>query len=346
MLASELDYDLPQEFIAQRPAQRRDLSKLLVLDRMTGTIQHRVFHDILDYLGRGDVLVLNDTRVLPCKLIGRRETGGKVDALLLRPVGDRQWAALMRSTRHLHDGERVDFEDGAVPATYVHRNEEGLAVFEFATDDVVGLLQRAARAPLPPYIKRDVWHDDLHDDDLERYQTVFADKPGAVAAPTAGLHFTPELLDQLRERGVEMAYLTLHVGPGTFRPIKTQKVEDHAVDPEYYEVDPEQWERIAAARGEGRRIVAVGTTSTRVLESLIRTEEPQFSGWTDLFIHPPFEFRCVDALITNFHLPRSSLLALVMAFAGREHILAAYEAAKADRYRFYSYGDAMFILNH
>ena len=343
MRADELDYDLPVEFIAQHPARQRDLSQLLVLDPVTGHIEHRHFRDICEYFNPGDVLVLNNTRVLPCKLIGRRASGGKVDALLVRPVGERRWSALMRSTRHLHNGEAVEFEDGAVPAKYVERSEEGLAVFEFETDDVVGLLNKSARAPLPPYIKHDVWHDESRDEDIERYQTVFAQKPGAIAAPTAGLHFTTGLLDKLREKGVETAHLTLHVGAGTFRPVKTELVEEHSVDPEYYEIDPAQWERIILAGREGRRVVAVGTTSTRVLESLVRMDVPSWSGWTDLFIYPPFEFRCVDALITNFHLPRSSLLALVCALAGRDRIMTAYEEAKRHDYRFYSYGDAMFI---
>ncbi len=349
MRADELDYDLPAEFIAQQPAERREMSKLLVLNRSSGVIEHRLFRDITEYLRPGDLLVLNNTRVLPCKLIGRRETGGKVDALLVRQTGPRRWAALMRSTRHLHAGEPVNFEDGAVRTVYLGRCNDKLAIFEFEAEDVLELLRKAARAPLPPYIKRDPWHYNLRRFDLERYQTVYAEKPGAIAAPTAGLHFTAELLEQIRDIGVETLYLTLHVGPGTFRPVKTELLGQHSVDPEYYEVEPAVWKQIAEAHGSGRRVIAVGTTSCRVIETLIRTEKPELSGWTDLFIYPPFEFLCIDALITNFHLPRSSLLALACAFAGpgglagRESIFAAYEQAKQRRYRFYSYGDAMFI---
>jgi len=347
MFTSDLDYDLPRELIAQHPAGRRDASRLMVLDRASGAVSHRVFSEIASCLGPGDVLVLNDTRVLPAKLFGRRRTGGKVDALLVREVRAGLWQAMLTPAGRLDDGERLSFENDAIAARYRGRGEDGLPLIEF--DDPSHLpegLSRCGRAPLPPYIKRDLADDAFRPEDLERYQTVYAARAGAIAAPTAGLHYTPELLDALRSRGVTIETLTLHVGPGTFKPIKAETLEEHRVDPEQYEVPAGLPERILQARAEGRRIVCVGTTSCRVLESLARMEPGQWrlSGWADLFIRPPFEFRWVDVLQTNFHVPRSSLLALVFAFAGRERILSAYEEAKSRRYRFYSYGDAMLIV--
>ena len=347
MLTSDLDYDLPREFIAQHPADKRDASRLMVLDRRTGAVEHRVFRQIPEYFRPGDVLVVNDTRVLPVKLIGRRRTGGKVNALLVREVRAGLWQVMLISTRRLDDLELLTFEDGAIAGRFHDRGGGDLPAIEF--DDPADLsekLARCGRAPLPPYVKRDAVRDDFRPEDLARYQTVYAAHAGAIAAPTAGLHYTAELLDALRGRGVSVETLTLHVGPGTFRPIKAETLEEHRVDPEQYEVPAGLPERILRAKAEGRRIVCVGTTSCRVLESLARMEEGrwQLSGRTDLFIRPPFEFRWVDVLQTNFHVPRSSLLALVFAFAGRERILAAYEQAKASGYRFYSYGDAMLIV--
>ena len=347
MLTSDLDYDLPREFIAQHPADKRDASRLMVLDRATGAVAHRVFREIPEYFRPGDVLVVNDTRVLPVKLIGRRRTGGKVNALLVREVRTGLWQTMLISTHRLTEGEPLTFEDDAIAGRFHDRTDGDLPMIEF--DDAAHLpekLARCGRAPLPPYIKRDFFHDTHRPDDLARYQTVYAANAGAIAAPTAGLHYTGELLDELRGRGVSVETLTLHVGPGTFKPIKVETLEEHRVDPEHYEVPAGLPEWILRAKAEGRRIVCVGTTSCRVLESLARMEEGrwQLAGQTDLFIRPPFEFRCVDVLQTNFHVPRSSLLALVFALAGRERVLAAYEQAKANGYRFYSYGDAMLIV--
>lgn len=346
MLTSELDYDLPREFIAQHPSEKRDESRLLVLDRGTGAISHGRFRDITKHLIEGDVLVLNNTRVLPAKLIGRRRTGGKVDTLLVREVRTGLWETMLISTRRLTDGEPLTFENGAIKATFRGRAESGLPMIEF--DDPEHLhekLNECGRAPLPPYIKRSAFADDFRSEDIDRYQTVYAATPGAIAAPTAGLHFTRELLDELQAGGVTLEMLTLHVGPGTFKPIKTETVEEHPLEPEFYEVPAGLPERILEARAQGRRIVSVGTTACRTLETLARMEPGQWQlkGATGLFIYPPFEFKWVDALQTNFHLPRSSLLALVFAFAGRERILAAYEEAKQRGYRFYSYGDATLI---
>ncbi|HUS59755.1 MAG TPA: tRNA preQ1(34) S-adenosylmethionine ribosyltransferase-isomerase QueA [Planctomycetota bacterium] len=346
MQTSELDYDLPRELIAQHPVQKRDESRLMVLHRASGAVSHRIFRDIIEYFRPGDVLVLNDTRVLPVKLIGRRRTGGKIDALLVREVRTGLWQAMLISTRRLNDGEPLTFEDGAIAAKYRGRAENDLPLVEFATPEHLHhKLAECGRAPLPPYIKRDTAADSFRPDDLARYQTVYAAHAGAIAAPTAGLHYTPEILDALKALGVAVETLTLHVGPGTFKPIKTPSLDEHRVDPEQYQVPAGLPERIVQAKAQGRRIVCVGTTSCRVLESLARMEAGQWtlSGWTDLFIRPPFEFRWVDVLQTNFHVPRSSLLALVFAFAGRERILQAYEDAKKTGYRFYSYGDAMLI---
>jgi len=347
MRTGELDYDLPTELIAQHPAARRDTSRLLVLDRAGGGIRHETFRNLPEFLRPGDVLVLNDTRVLPAKLIGRRRTGGKVNTLLVREVRPGLWETMLISTRRLRDGEPLTFEDGSIRAVFRGHAENGLPLIEFEDPGSFHQkLARCGRAPLPPYIKRRAFGDDSRAEDLERYQTVYADKPGAIAAPTAGLHYTAELLEAIRSRGVTIETLTLHVGPGTFKPIKTQTIEEHRVEPEHYEVPEGLPQRLVQARADGRRIVAVGTTSCRVLESLARMPAGRWrlAGWTDLFIYPPFEFRWVDVLQTNFHLPRSSLLALVFAFAGRERILAAYEQAKAHGYRFYSYGDAMLIV--
>ena len=346
MFTSDLNYDLPRELIAQHPAERRDASRLMVLERASGSVRHLVFREVASCLRPGDVLVLNDTRVLPAKLLGRRRTGGKVDALLVREVRTGLWQAMVSPAGRLDDGERLSLENGSLVAVFRGRGEDGLSLLEF--DDpsrLPELLSRCGRAPLPPYIKRDLADDVFGPEDLQRYQTVYAAREGAIAAPTAGLHYTPELLDGLRRWGVTVEMLTLHVGPGTFKPIKSETLDGHRVDPEEYEVPAGLPERILKARVEGRRIVCVGTTSCRVLEGLARMEPGQWrlAGWADLFIRPPFEFRWVDVLQTNFHVPRSSLLALVFAFAGRERILAAYEEAKARGYRFYSYGDAMLI---
>ncbi len=340
------DYDLPREFIAQHPAERRDESRLLVLSRESGATDLRTFADLPEYVRLGDVLVVNDTRVVRARLTGRRGTGGTVEVLLIRPArgaaGQNVWEAMLNCRGRLQDGEEIVFSDD-LACTLLGRNEEGTSLVEVRCDgDVNAALNRVGRAPLPPYIKRAKLADPHAAEDAERYQTVYANAPGAVAAPTAGLHFTPELLARIEASGCEIAPVTLHVGPGTFKPVRAENVEDHHVDPEYYAVS----EATAAAVNRAKRVIAVGTTSCRVLETLTSTDGniAAGEGWTGLFIHPPYQFRTVDCLITNFHLPKSSLLMLVSAFATREMILAAYDEAKRLRCRFYSYGDAMLIL--
>lgn len=337
----ELDYHLPEALIAQEPASPRDSSRLLVLDRATGEIAHRRFADLPSFLTARDCLVVNDTQVIRARLFGRRETGGRVELLLLRPVGPELWEALCRPAAKLSVGMRIHLE-GDAAAVVTHTGGEGERTVKIeGVASVSAYLSKHGHVPLPPYITRAD-----RPDDVDRYQTVYARTPGAVAAPTAGLHFTEPLLGRLAANGVERAEITLHVGPGTFRPISTPQVDEHRLDPEWFSVAPESAARMRATRVAGGRIVAVGTTSVRVLETLARAPAgvADCEGWADLFITPPFEFRFVDAMITNFHLPRSSLLALVAAFAGLAEVMGAYRVAVEERYRFYSYGDAMLIL--
>lgn len=344
MDVSQFNYELPREMIAQTPAGKRDESRLLVLDRATGAVEHRVFRDIIEYLSPGDALVLNDTRVIPARIDAHRETGGKVEVLFVEDRGKGRWTALMQAKGHLRVREMLLF-DGALRAEIVNKDADGLYMLRFGeNDDVLAMLERAGTTPLPMYIVRTRSNHAAHSEDRERYQTVYARDSGSVAAPTAGLHFTEELLKRIEEKGVEIARVTLHVGFGTFAPIRVERVEEHRMHRESFRVQPEEAAKLNRAKREGRRIVAVGTTTTRVLESLaLKGEIAPGGGSTDIFIYPGFEFKFVDALITNFHLPQSTLLILVCAFAGREKILAAYEEAKRAGYRFYSYGDAMFI---
>jgi S-adenosylmethionine:tRNA ribosyltransferase-isomerase len=342
----DFDYDLPRELIAQRPSPRRDESRLLVLRREVGSIEHRRFRDVVECLDGGDLLVLNDTKVIPARLVGHRATGGRVEMLLLTPEG-KVWSAMLKARGRLQPGEELSLENGALRCVFRGREADGTARLEFEGEPqaVIEAVERVGRAPLPPYIKRSAEDDPDREADRERYQTVYARRPGAVAAPTAGLHFTPEVFAALDAKGVRRTTLTLHVGLGTFQPVTAERVQDHHMRAEYYELPPEAARAVAETRAVGRRVVAVGTTSTRVLETVARRPEwGPVSGWTDLFITPGFEFRAISALITNFHLPRSTLLMLVAAFAGRERILAAYEEAKRLGYRFYSYGDAMLVL--
>jgi S-adenosylmethionine:tRNA ribosyltransferase-isomerase len=355
MLVSDFDYDLPEELIAQEPARRRDLSRLLVVDRASRTFRDQVFCDLLDLLLPADLLVLNNTRVFPARLIGRRirvshrgepVVGGRVEVFLTRQIEPLVWEALVHPGRSLLPGARVEFARGKLTAEIIEWREAGRRIVRFeASGSFDEIVDRIGRTPLPPYIKRDE-EDRL---DAERYQTVFARERGAVAAPTAGLHFTPELLEQVQARGVEIAEITLHVGYGTFQPVRVERVEDHRVEPERFIISAEAADRINRALAERRRVIAVGTTTTRALESAIRREEQRLinqgpSRVTDLFIYPGFRFRVVGGLLTNFHLPRSSLLMLVAALAGRDLVLSAYRHAVEQRYRFYSYGDAMLIL--
>lgn len=339
--SDQLDYELPPERIAKEPVHPRDQSRLLVLDRARGEITHRRFADLCDFLNPGDCLVLNTTRVRKARLLGKRRTGGSVEALLLRPNPEGTWEALCRPAARLRVGDILKF-DGKATAEVIALGEEGRRTIR--VDSPVPFeeyLERYGHVPLPPYINRPDTPRDA-----ETYQTVYAEQPGAVAAPTAGLHFTETLLASLAAKGIERADIVLHVGPGTFRPLTTETVEAHRLDPEWYTVPPETRTGIEATRARGGRIVAVGTTSVRVLETIAGAAHNgrSIEGWAELLISPPYEFRLVDAMITNFHLPRTSLLALVVAFAGLEQTLNAYQVAIAERYRFYSYGDAMMIL--
>ena len=333
-------YDLPEELIAQTPLERRDGSRLMVLNRETGEVTHRHFYDILDYLNPGDCLVMNDSRVLPARLMGHRPTGGVVEVLLLRDLGDKRWECLCKPGRKMQVGSEVIFGDGELTGVVREVREDGNRVVEFRYEGIfLEVLERLGKMPLPPYIKEEL-------QDQERYQTVYSREVGSAAAPTAGLHFTRELLEKIREKGVNEAFVTLHVGLGTFRPVKAEEVTDHHMHSELCMMNAETAKMLSETRQNGGRIVCVGTTSCRTLESLVN-EDGTFeakSKWTDIFIYPGYTFKAMDGLITNFHLPESTLVMLVSAFAGREHVLNAYEEAVKEKYRFFSFGDAMCIL--
>jgi S-adenosylmethionine:tRNA ribosyltransferase-isomerase len=346
MDVSLFDYWLPAERIAQRPADRRDRSRLLRLDRASGSLGHHHFVELPAILRPGDLVVLNDTRVLPARLVLRRRTGSRVDGLFVRALADGCWEMMLRGRGRIRAGETLGVEgDAAQSIELLAPGGEGLwRVAPRPAVEAADLLDRAGGAPLPPYIQRKEADAPLGRLDRERYQTVYAEVPGAIAAPTAGLHFTAELLAALASRGIETAHLTLHVGLGTFKPVTAARVEDHRMHAERFHLPGATAEAVRRARGEGRRVVAVGTTTVRVLESAARSGGlREAEGETDLFIYPPFQFEAVDALLTNFHLPRSTLLMLVAAFAGREPLLRAYQAAIDEGYRFYSYGDACLI---
>ncbi len=340
MKTSDFYYDLPEELIAQTPLQQRDASRLMVLNRQTGEVSHRHFFDILDYLKPGDCLVMNDSRVLPARLLGRRPTGGAVEVLLLRDLGDQCWECLCKPGRKMQPGSQVVFGDGELTATVTEVREDGNRIVRFHYRGIfLEVLERLGKMPLPPYIKAEL-------KDQERYQTVYSRETGSAAAPTAGLHFTQELLEAIRAKGVKTAFVTLHVGLGTFRPVKAEQITDHHMHAELCMISEETAGILNSARKEGGRIICVGTTSCRTLESLVG-EDGSFaakSKWTDIFIYPGYTFKAMDGLITNFHLPESTLVMLVSAFAGREHVLNAYKEAVAQRYRFFSFGDAMCIL--
>ena len=340
MKKSDFYYDLPEELIAQTPLQQRDASRLLQLDRTTGEISHKNFYDLPDALSEGDCLVLNDSRVLPARLLGKRSTGGAVEVVLLRDLGDGKWECLTRPGKKTRPGAELSFGEGVLTATVVDAIEDGNKVLQFHYEGIfLELLERLGKMPLPPYIKEELA-------DAERYQTVYSRNIGSAAAPTAGLHFTPELLEKIRARGVQICYITLHVGLGTFRPVKEENIQDHIMHAEYCEIPAQTAACINAAKRSGRRVVAVGTTTCRTLESFADPDGTvrESSGWTDIFIYPGYRFKCVDALVTNFHLPESTLVMLVSALAGREQILHAYQIAVEERYRFFSFGDAMLII--
>ena len=340
MKTHDFYYDLPEELIAQTPLEKRDSSRTLKLDRVSGKIEHRHFYDVIDYLKPGDCLVMNDSRVLPARLLGHRPTGGAVEVLLLRDLGDKKWECLCKPGRKMQVGNEVIFGDGELTATVVEVQETGNRVVEFHYEGIfLEVLERLGKMPLPPYIKAELA-------DQERYQTVYSREVGSAAAPTAGLHWTKELLDQAREKGVKTAFVTLHVGLGTFRPVKSEEITDHHMHAELCMMSAGTAKLLNETKAAGGRIICVGTTSCRTLESLVN-EDGSFeekSKWTEIFIYPGYTFKAMDGLITNFHLPESTLVMLVSAFAGREHVLAAYEEAVKERYRFFSFGDAMCIL--
>ena len=340
MKKSDFYFDLPEELIAQTPLQRRDASRMMHVDKVTGELEHRHFYELPEYLRAGDCLVLNDTRVLPARLIGARSTGGSVELVLLRDLGDGRWECLSRPGRKTKPGTELLFGDGELTATVEAVAEGGNRIVQFHFEGIfLEVLERLGKMPLPPYIKEELA-------DAERYQTVYSRELGSAAAPTAGLHFTPELLDQIRAMGVKVCFVTLHVGLGTFRPVKEDEIEDHAMHSEFCMISPETAAAVNETRQNGGRIIAVGTTSCRTLESFSREDGTleAASGWTNIFIYPGYRFKCIDGLVTNFHLPESTLIMLVSALAGREHILNAYHAAVEERYRFFSFGDSMLIL--
>ncbi len=333
-------YDLPEELIAQTPLEQRDASRLMVLGRTDGEISHRHFYDIAEYLQPGDCLVMNNSRVLPARLLGKRPTGGAVEVLLLRDLGQKQWECLVRPGRKMQPGSEVVFGNGELTATVTDILDDGNRIVSFHYDGIfLEVLERLGKMPLPPYIKEEL-------QDQERYQTVYSAAVGSAAAPTAGLHFTQELLAKIREKGVHTAFVTLHVGLGTFRPVKVEEITEHHMHAELCMLDEETAKILNDTRANGGRIICVGTTSCRTLESLVNDDgsfSPR-SKWTDIFIYPGYAFRAMDGLITNFHLPESTLVMLVSAFAGKEHVLNAYSEAVRQRYRFFSFGDAMFIV--
>lgn len=344
-----LNYDLPEDLIAQEPAYKRCQSKLLVMERSTGMVYDRRFEDIIEYLKAGDCLVLNNTKVLPAKFFGRRTTGAELEGLFLSETEEGHWEVMLKNARKVKAGETIVFYDKEKKdfcrAEAVERMTDGHWILKVESNqNSQDILEKIGSAPLPPYIKRGN-DEDTARMDLQRYQTVYAEQPGAVAAPTAGLHFTGELLKQIKSMGIEIAYVTLHVGPGTFQPVSTERLEEHRMHSERFSICQKDADLINQCAEKGGRIIAVGTTSVRTLETIAMARRVAASeGNTDLFIQPGYEFKVVDAMLTNFHLPKSTLLALVGAFAGLENILAAYRHAIKRRYRFYSYGDAMLII--
>ena len=339
MKKTDFYFDLPKELIAQTPIPERDHSRLLVLDRVTGEIEHRHFYDLPMYLREGDCLVLNDSRVLPARLLGCRRSGGSIELVLLRDLGEGKWECLSRPGRKTKPGTELVFGDGELSATVLDVAEGGNRIVQFHYEGIfLEVLERLGKMPLPPYIKEEL-------QDAERYQTVYSRELGSAAAPTAGLHFTNELLEEIRARGVEICTVTLHVGLGTFRPVKEEEIEDHEMHSEFCVIPEETARIVTETKTRGGCVIAVGTTSCRTLESFSRENGTlaAASGWTNIFIYPGYRFKGVDALVTNFHLPESTLIMLVSALAGREKILEAYRTAVEERYRFFSFGDAMFI---
>lgn len=343
MKTDDFDYYLPEELIAQTPLKKRDSSRMLVLDKQNGNIFHKTFSDIIDYLNPGDTLVLNDTKVIPARIIGvKEETGAVIELLLLKNIDDNNWECLTRPAKRVNVGTVISFGNGMLKATCSSVGEEGIRVFSLSYDGILyEILDKLGTMPLPPYI-----HEKL--EDQSRYQTVYAKNIGSAAAPTAGLHFTKELLNDIKNKNVNIAYLTLHVGLGTFRPVNVEDVTKHKMHTEYYSISKETCDIINKTKESGNKIVVVGTTSVRVLETVMNRfgELKECSGVTDIFIYPGYKFKIVDNLITNFHLPKSTLVMLVSALAGKDNIMKAYHEAVLNKYRFFSFGDAMFITNN
>ena len=339
MKTSDFDYNLPEELIAQTPIKDRDKSRLLIMDRKTGEIEHKTFSDIIDYLNPGDVLVLNNTKVLPARLIGHKiDTNAVIEVLMLKDLGNDEWECLTKPARRVKLGSIVKFSD-ELSAKCIFEGEEGIRHYKFIYKGILlEILNRLGEMPLPPYI-----HEKLKDKD--RYQTVYAKELGSAAAPTAGLHFTEDLLNKIKEKGILVEEITLHVGLGTFRPVEVEDVNNHKMHSEFYSMSKETANILNQAKKENRRIVSVGTTTTRTVETIMNLygEFKECSGWTDIFIYPGYKFKGIDALITNFHLPKSTLVMLVSAFSSKENILNAYNEAVKEKYRFFSFGDAMFI---
>ena len=339
MKTQDFWYDLPDELIAQTPLQQRDASRLLVLNRENGDTAHKHFYDIIDFLRPGDCLVMNNSRVLPARLLGHRPTGGAVEVLLLRDLGDKKWECLCKPGRKMQAGNEVIFGNGELTATVSTVQDDGNRVVEFHYEGIfLEVLECLGKMPLPPYIKAEL-------SDQERYQTVYSREIGSAAAPTAGLHFTNDLLNKIRGKGIQTAFVTLHVGLGTFRPVKAEEISEHHMHSELCMISAETARILNETKSRGGRVVCVGTTSCRTLESLVNPDGSfeAKSKWTEIFIYPGYKFKAMDALITNFHLPESTLVMLVSAFAGREHVLNAYAEAVRERYRFFSFGDAMYI---
>lgn len=340
MKTKDFDFQLPEELIAQRPLEKRDHSKLMVLDKTTGAMNHAHFYDIINYLNPGDCLVLNDTRVIPARLIGEKEsTGGKIEFLLLKRIDLNTWETLVKPGRKAKIGSKFQFGNGLLVAEVMDIGEEGSRIVKFLYEGIFeDILDQLGKMPLPPYITESL-------EDNERYQTVYSKHTGSAAAPTAGLHFTEELLNKIQEKGVKIVYITLHVGLGTFRPVKVEDLQNHKMHAEYYMIDSETAKTINETKCQGGKIIAVGTTSCRTLESAAIEKGilNESSGWTDIFIYPGYQFKIIDQLITNFHLPESTLIMLVSALAGKNNVLRAYEVAVEQKYRFFSFGDSMFI---
>ena len=341
MNIEEFDYDLPESLIAQTPLKHRDQSRLLVMGRESGKTTHQHFADVIDYFKEGDTLVLNDTRVMPARLFGiKEETGAKVEMLMLTHIEDNDWEVLLKPAKRIKVGQRLSFGDGKIVAECIEELDQGGRIMRLHYEGILQeRLDELGEMPLPPYIKERL-------DDPDRYQTVYAKESGSAAAPTAGLHFTDELLEAIRAKGIRIVFITLHVGLGTFRPVSVENIDDHEMHSEYYQISEDTAQLLNKTRREGGRIISVGTTTTRTLET-VRSQHDQFvatSGWTDIFIYPGYEFKAIDGLITNFHLPKSTLVMLVSAFSTRENVLNAYREAVERQYRFFSFGDAMLII--